>query len=123
MPRRFGDELRRLRIEAGKTMAELAESLGISVPYLSDVERGRRNPFTTERIMFIAELLQVDVDGLFLARVHDTHEMTLRMKDPRPMAKEVGAGLMRVFHDLDDDELKELNGMIVRHRTKREKVG
>ena len=41
----FGDYLRVLRINASLKMREAAESIGISVPYWSDVENGKRNPF------------------------------------------------------------------------------
>jgi len=40
----LGQRLRELRREAGLTLKELEEKCGISVPYLSDIERGRSNP-------------------------------------------------------------------------------
>jgi transcriptional regulator with XRE-family HTH domain len=37
-----GDVLRRTRTGQGRTLAEVARAAGVSVPYLSEVERGRK---------------------------------------------------------------------------------
>ncbi|KQY98598.1 XRE family transcriptional regulator [Microbacterium sp. Root53] len=39
-----GDRLRRMRRERGETLAEVARRAGISVQYLSEIERGRKEP-------------------------------------------------------------------------------
>jgi transcriptional regulator with XRE-family HTH domain len=39
-----GRELREERHRAGRTLADVAGESGISVPYLSEVERGRKEP-------------------------------------------------------------------------------
>ena len=39
---RVGDELRRLREKRGITLRQLGEKVGLSAPFLSDVEHGRR---------------------------------------------------------------------------------
>jgi transcriptional regulator with XRE-family HTH domain len=41
---RFGAELRRVRREKGKTLEDLAAIMGVSIPYVSDIERGQRSP-------------------------------------------------------------------------------
>jgi transcriptional regulator with XRE-family HTH domain len=41
---RFGEELRRLRREAGLSLADLADAIGSSIAYVSDMERGKKNP-------------------------------------------------------------------------------
>jgi transcriptional regulator with XRE-family HTH domain len=38
----IGDVLRRMRQQQGRTLREVAESARVSVPYLSEVERGRK---------------------------------------------------------------------------------
>lgn len=55
MPIAFGEALRSYREAAGKTLAELAKPLGVSIPYLSDVERGKRAPFGQRERLAIAE--------------------------------------------------------------------
>lgn len=38
----IGDLLRRTRVEQGRTLREVAEDARVSLPYLSEVERGRK---------------------------------------------------------------------------------
>lgn len=42
----FGASLRKARIKKKKTLRRLAEDLGFSAAYVSDIENGRRAPFT-----------------------------------------------------------------------------
>lgn len=44
MRRLVGENVRRLRIAAGLTQEQFAERSGFSQQYISDLERGRRNP-------------------------------------------------------------------------------
>lgn len=46
----FGEALRRLRRAKEMSLAELADTIGCSIVYMSDVERGRRNPPGPEKI-------------------------------------------------------------------------
>ena len=39
-----GGRLRRMRHERGETLAEVARRAGVSIQYLSEVERGRKEP-------------------------------------------------------------------------------
>ena len=40
----LGNELREERRSAGRTLADVAEQAGVSTQYLSEVERGRKEP-------------------------------------------------------------------------------
>jgi len=44
MKKVFGEELRRLRGLAGLTLKDIADEFGWSIVYVSDIERGKRNP-------------------------------------------------------------------------------
>ena len=59
MNNRFGRLLRKLRIEAGRSIGEVARHLGVSTVYVSDVERGVRAPLTSERTRQVAQFLDV----------------------------------------------------------------
>lgn len=52
----LGGQLRTLRREQGETLAETAERAGISPQYLSEVERGRKEP-SSEMIAALAGAL------------------------------------------------------------------
>lgn len=58
-----GPRLRALRVERGATLAELAESTGISVSTLSRLESGQRKP-TLELLLPLARAHQVPLDEL-----------------------------------------------------------
>ena len=58
----FGELLTQLREKKDKTLRELARAIGVSAPFLSDVEKGRRSALTAERIDKGAEVLQLDQD-------------------------------------------------------------
>ena len=44
MEKTFGSELRRMRGEARLTLVHIADHMGWSIVYVSDIERNRRNP-------------------------------------------------------------------------------
>jgi transcriptional regulator with XRE-family HTH domain len=60
----FGKALREARKLQGKSLRAVAAKLGISAPYLSDVERGNRAPLKPERIKKVAAVLNTDVSQL-----------------------------------------------------------
>ena len=53
-----GENVKRARIAAGLTQEQLAERSGFSQQYLSDLERGRRNP-TVVTLFELAQALNV----------------------------------------------------------------
>ncbi|MFF1877066.1 helix-turn-helix domain-containing protein [Leifsonia sp. NPDC058230] len=63
----IGAVLRRMRLERGKTLRQLSESARISLPYLSEVERGRKEA-SSEILATLCRVLDVSEREL-LARV------------------------------------------------------
>ena len=53
----FGEFLQRKRDEKQKKKRKMAEMLHVSAPYLSDIEKGRRNPPEMEKLEQIAQIL------------------------------------------------------------------
>ena len=53
----FGNFLARKRIQRGMTLRKMAQLIGCSAPYLSDVEKGRRNPFEVGKLELAARVL------------------------------------------------------------------
>lgn len=62
-PSQLGDRLRARRIAQQKTLAEVAERAGLSLPYVSNLERGRGNP-TMEALRQLAGALGTTVGAL-----------------------------------------------------------
>lgn len=88
----FGSLLRDRRTAAGLTLGALAKILGISVPYLSDVELGRRNPFDPERMRALAVAIGVDILELEKAAAVSRGSFELQA-GPTPLHVDVGAEL------------------------------
>ena len=57
----LGEAIRLLRAERQMTLRALADKIGVSAPFLSDVEHGRRQ---TNQYEAIAEALDVSIDDL-----------------------------------------------------------
>lgn len=108
----FGELLRTLRVESGKSMGDLARYLGISVPYLSDVERGNRAPLTSERTIAAARFLEVDCFPLLVAAAECRGAFELSVDKGRPKATEVGAALMRGWAELSDEDLELIHNIM-----------
>ena len=58
----FGEFLTAKREERDLTLREMARQLGISAPFLSDVEKDRTAPLTKDRLDKVAEVLHLDAD-------------------------------------------------------------
>jgi len=64
----FGQIVRRLRKERALTQEELAFKAGMSVPYLSDLERGMWNP-SLAMIVDLARALEIQPSDLLIGLV------------------------------------------------------
>jgi transcriptional regulator with XRE-family HTH domain len=66
----LGSRLRALRTDRGETLAQTAERAGISPQYLSEVERGRKEP-SSEMIAALAGALDLTVAELMADAAED----------------------------------------------------
>lgn len=64
--RLLGENVRRERLRLGLTQDELAVEAGITRSYLSDLERGTRNP-TVHALGLLARALKVEASDLLRA--------------------------------------------------------
>lgn len=62
----LGEALRRLRLEQGRTLAEVALSARISMPYLSEVERGLKE-ISSEVLAALCAALGIELSELLVA--------------------------------------------------------
>jgi transcriptional regulator with XRE-family HTH domain len=108
----FGRLLREKRKIARRSMGELAKSLDVSIPYISDVERGSRNPFSKEKIYRIAEYLNIDPKPLLVAAAEDVGGFRLDVLKNNPQSVEVGAALMRGWPELSEEQLEKIREIL-----------
>jgi transcriptional regulator with XRE-family HTH domain len=74
----IGDVLRRTRLDQGRTLADVARAARVSMPYLSEVERGRKEA-SSEVLAAVCDALRID-----LAEV--VHEVGRDLANDRPAA-------------------------------------
>jgi len=65
----LGEVLRRARLDQGRTLADVARNAKVSMPYLSEVERGRKEA-SSEILAAICDALRIDLADV-LAMVGD----------------------------------------------------
>ena len=56
----FGEFLQRKRTEKQITLRKMAEMIGITAPYLTDIEKDRRNPPEMEKLELISRILMLN---------------------------------------------------------------
>ncbi len=59
----FGLKLRQLRLDKGLSASDLAQQSGMSVSYITEIEKGRKYP-KADKIAALANAMQVDYDSL-----------------------------------------------------------
>jgi transcriptional regulator with XRE-family HTH domain len=73
----LGEVLRRTRREQGRTLADVAQAARVSMPYLSEVERGRKEA-SSEVLAAICESLGIDLSDLLAGVWRDLAELRIR---------------------------------------------
>ena len=113
---KFGDRIRELREEKKMndpefSLRKFAVAIGISPTFLSKIEKNQFSPPTPERIIKMAELLEVDADELLAIADKVDPELSDIIKN-QP-AKEV-ADFLRTVRDvkLDAAQWKELTNKL-----------
>jgi transcriptional regulator with XRE-family HTH domain len=66
----LGDVLRRTRREQGRTLADVARAAKVSMPYLSEVERGRKEA-SSEVLAAICDALRIELSELLVEAGRD----------------------------------------------------
>jgi len=63
----FGELIRKSRRANNKSLQDVADALGVTAVYVSEVERGKRPPFVTTRLPALAQVINVDFTALLRA--------------------------------------------------------
>ncbi len=66
----LGEVLRRIRLGQGRTLNDVARAARVSMPYLSEVERGRKEA-SSEVLAAICDALRIDLADLLAATGRD----------------------------------------------------
>jgi transcriptional regulator with XRE-family HTH domain len=89
----LGRRLRALRADRDETLAQTAERAGISPQYLSEIERGRKEP-SSEMIAALAGALDTTLADLTLAVTEDLRRVSrVRAGARAAISRAAGAGV------------------------------
>lgn len=78
-----GSAIRRLRLARGLTLRQVSQSSAISLPYLSEIERGRKEP-SSEIIQTVCAVLGITLRELM--RETDAELIVAELSPGRPVA-------------------------------------
>lgn len=99
----FGKMLRRERKERQMTLGDLAKKLGLSVPYLSQIETGTKpvQDSLVDKAISVLGLIGDDVNKLRRAAALSASEYAIRLKnnasaDDRVLAASLASGFARL---------------------------
>ena len=67
----LGARLKQARMDRNMSQVELADACNLSVPYVSDIERGKKC-FSVDKLVRIAQVLQVSADWLLRLDIPQT---------------------------------------------------
>lgn len=118
MEAKFGQLLREFRGRANKSMGDLSRFLGVSVTFISDVERGVRTPFTADKIMRLSSFLnlnQREISDLLHAGAQWRGVYELEV-GATPEHQAAGTALMRGWSSLTEEQLKSIAAIVAQEQ-------
>ena len=102
----FGEFLQKKRLENEITLRKMAELIGITAPYLTDIEKDRRNPPEIQKLDKIAEILSLTEEEkavMFDLAGKQRNSVAPDLPD-YIMKRDYVAAALRTARDLDADE-------------------
>jgi transcriptional regulator with XRE-family HTH domain len=101
---KFGDAVRTARIERKIPLKRVADALDFSIPYVSDIELGHRNPPISEKTRQWAELIGIAPDDLEYLAMTDRKRIELPLEGHSQMKSDLAFSLARSWNDMTEDE-------------------
>ncbi len=114
---RFGKEVRKLRIEKGVTLKEMATALGKTSAYLSAVETGRKNlpdTLVNEVVEYFA-LEGETVQQIKRAAELSQSSVNISLDGISEPKREVATAFARQFPSLSEDALNQIKRLLDQH--------
>lgn len=107
----LGKELRKLRIDAGERIADLAEELGCTSSFISAVELGKRSP-PDDFIEGVTKHYRLDSSGeknLRALALQSTSAVRIDLsKNQNDLSREVAVAFARAFPTIDAEKARAL---------------
>ena len=108
----FGSFVRAQREEKRLTLKDVAKVVGVSIVYLSDVETGRRPPFSdSTKLRKLAKALGIESADLREHASIDNKAVELGL-DSNPKKSEFALQLARRWDSISDEELERFSAFL-----------
>lgn len=104
----FGSNLRRLREKRGMTMKDIADLVRWSVVYVSDIERGKRNPPKASEIATIVQHLGGNVEEFQDLARRSKGKIELDLNGSSPEIEHAGLVFARSWKDMSTDQARKI---------------
>lgn len=110
----FGRFLRKIRIDCGEILKDMAEKLNVSAAYLSAVEMGKRNipEQWINKISDLYNLSEEEKKDLSISADNSAKSITLRLDDISNSQKETAILFAREFENIDDETLDKIKKLL-----------
>jgi transcriptional regulator with XRE-family HTH domain len=122
---RFGAKLRAARLAAGKSMSQVARAIGVTTVYYSEVEFGRKRPFSPVNIDFARLATELETDRRVLqqlaANERGTVELRLDGTAPRVRRLALLLGSKLAEGELTDEEVQRLESVLAEDEDEHER--
>ncbi len=106
----FGEKIRALRKDRGVSMKQMADSIGVSAPYLSALEHGNRGQpswYLVQRIIAYFNVIWDEAEDITrLARLSHPR-ITIDTSGLSPLATEFANRLSEDISNLSEDRLRQ----------------
>jgi transcriptional regulator with XRE-family HTH domain len=110
----FGQHLRKIRIDCGDLLKDMADKLGVTSSYLSAVETGKRNvpDGWVEKISQFYRLDMLEQDALQTEAANSVRAVTMDLCNMVPKRRETALLFARKFDAVDDSAIEAIRKLL-----------
>lgn len=109
----FGELFRQERKRSGKRLGDVATAIGVSVTFLSDVERGTRPPLSTDRIKAAATVMGTEMPTyMMMLRAAARQQGSFALPVPDSEEGQAAAAALQRLWPGNDDLYREILDMV-----------
>lgn len=119
---KFGEFMRVLRVRHHEVMGDIAELLGVSLPFLSAVENGKKNVPSewVEKIIEHYSLNKKEAGELLEAIEQSKTQMKLDLKSASLLQRTAALQFARSFEDMDEATAEKIMKLLESNGGKKE---
>ena len=107
----IGRFLRKLRIDHGEILKDMAEKLEVTVSFLSAVENGKKK-MPTAWNKKICDLYQLDANQRDAFTADTEHSIEMNLYDVTMGRRELAVSFARKFSEIDDFQVEEIKKIL-----------